>query len=119
MTEKTFNERWISWLLLAITFISFAYFHQGGGWNQNARFAMVRAMVEEGKLSIDSYLIYAGAGSDKGTRLVRIPVRNAEFSLGGKDYAFQWKDTDGRSIPLNFSGGTQSDAREVTYVEPE
>ncbi len=119
MTGTSFNERRISWLLFAVTFIAFAYFHQGGGWNQNVRFAMVRAIVEKRTFSIDSYLIYAGAGSDKGTRLVRVPVRNAEFTLDGKDYAFKWMDTDGRSIPLNFSGGTRFDVRDVTYIEPE
>jgi hypothetical protein len=119
MTGTSSNELRISWLLFAVTFISFAYFHQGGGWNQNVRFAMVRAIVEQGTFSIDSYLIYTGTGLDKGTRLLRTPVRNAEFSLGGKDYAFQWKDTDGRMIPLNFSDRALSDVREVTYVEPE
>ena len=31
---------------------TYAYFHQGGGWNQNGRFAQARAIAEEGRLSL-------------------------------------------------------------------
>ena len=34
---------------------SYAYFYQGGGWNQNSRFALVRAMTERNTLQIDAY----------------------------------------------------------------
>ena len=33
----------------------FAYFYQAGGWNQNARFDLVRAIIERGTLRIDAY----------------------------------------------------------------
>ena len=36
-------------------FISYAYFYQGGGWNQNSRFDLVRAVLEQGALRIDAY----------------------------------------------------------------
>ena len=36
-------------------FLSFAYFYQAGGWNQNSRFDLVRAIIEEGTLRIDDY----------------------------------------------------------------
>lgn len=43
-------------LLIFVTlFISYAYFYQGGGWNQNSRFDLIRAMVERGTLRIDAY----------------------------------------------------------------
>ena len=42
-------------LIFATVFISYAYFYQGGGWNQNSRFDLVRAMVERGTLRIDAY----------------------------------------------------------------
>ena len=121
MKGTFFIRHRISLLLFAVAFISFAYFHQGGGWNQNVRFAMVRSLVEEGNLWIDSYLVYAGAGSGQETRLVRVPVRNAEFSLEGRTYAIQWRDVDGRIIPLNSTpDGTAPDSgRDVTYVEAE
>jgi hypothetical protein len=121
MSKTSADERRIQWLLFAVTFIAFAYFHQGGGWNQNVRFAMVRAIVEEGNLWIDSYMVYIGGKSEQGTRLVRIPARNAEFSLGGKDFAFAWRDTDGRTTPLNRNAGDSVRGRggEITFVEPE
>ena len=42
-------------LIGTITFISYAYFYQGGGWNQNSRFDLVRAITERHTLSIDAY----------------------------------------------------------------
>jgi hypothetical protein len=42
--------------ILAVTlFVSYAYFYQAGGWNQNSRFDLVRAIVERGTVRIDSY----------------------------------------------------------------
>ncbi len=121
MMAISFKKLRIEWLLFAVTFIAFAYFHQGGGWNQNVRFAMVRSIVEEGRFSIDSYLVYSGARSDQKTRLERIPVQNAEFSLEGKNYAFQWRDVDGHMTPLNNTPEMTARSRgsNVTFVEPE
>jgi hypothetical protein len=34
---------------------SYAYFYQAGGWNQNSRFALVRAVLEQHTLRIDAY----------------------------------------------------------------
>jgi len=42
-------------LLGAVTFFSFIYFYEGGGWNQNSRFDLLRAMVERHTLTIDAY----------------------------------------------------------------
>jgi len=39
----------------AVVFVSYAYFYEGGGWNQNSRFDMVRAILEQKTLSIDAY----------------------------------------------------------------
>jgi hypothetical protein len=39
---------------------SYAYFYQAGGWNQNARFALVRAILESGTLQIDAYQLHTG-----------------------------------------------------------
>ena len=36
-------------------FFSYAYFYGGAGWNQNSRFDLVRAIVEQGTLRIDAY----------------------------------------------------------------
>jgi len=42
-------------LMFAVIFFSYAYFYEGAGWNQNSRFDMVRAIVEEGTLRIDDF----------------------------------------------------------------
>ena len=42
-------------LLGAVLFFSFIYFYEGGGWNQNSRFDLVRAIVERHTLRIDAY----------------------------------------------------------------
>lgn len=42
-------------LIAVVAFISFAYFYGGGGWNQNSRFDLLRAILEQHSLQIDSY----------------------------------------------------------------
>ncbi len=42
-------------LLGAVLFSSFIYFYEGGGWNQNSRFDLLRAIVERHTLQIDAY----------------------------------------------------------------
>ncbi len=34
-------------LIGAVAFASFAYFYGGGGWNQNSRFDLLRAIIEQ------------------------------------------------------------------------
>ena len=41
--------------LFLVLFISYAYFYQAGGWNQNSRFALVRAILNEHTVRIDPY----------------------------------------------------------------
>ena len=49
-------SHWKQALLLGtVTFLSFIYFHEGGGWNQNSRFDLLRAIVERHTLQIDAY----------------------------------------------------------------
>ena len=42
-------------LIFIVLLISYGYFYQGGGWNQNSRLDLTRAMVEQGTLRIDAY----------------------------------------------------------------
>jgi len=42
-------------LIGLVAFVSYAYFYSAGGWNQNTRFDLVRAIVERHTLSIDAY----------------------------------------------------------------
>src|SRR5262245_41798639 len=41
--------------LFALVFVAYAYFYQAGGWNQNSRFDLTRAIVERGTIAIDAY----------------------------------------------------------------
>ena len=42
-------------LLAFVSLFSFLYFYEGGGWNQNSRFDLLRAIVERHTLLIDAY----------------------------------------------------------------
>jgi hypothetical protein len=41
--------------LFALVFGVYAYFYQAGGWNQNSRFDLTRAIVEQGTVAIDAF----------------------------------------------------------------
>ncbi len=44
------------YLLLAVFFlVTYAYFFQGGGWNQNSRFCLTRAIIDQHSFIIDRY----------------------------------------------------------------
>jgi hypothetical protein len=51
--ESSIRNR--SLLIFGVTLFSYAYFYGGAGWNQNSRFDLVRAIVEQGTLRIDAY----------------------------------------------------------------
>ena len=51
----TLSDRKATIALGIALFVSYAYFYQAGGWNQNARFALVRAILERHTLNIDAY----------------------------------------------------------------
>jgi hypothetical protein len=44
-----------AFLLFCVIFLSFIYFYEGGGWNQNSRFDLLRAIIERQTLRIDAY----------------------------------------------------------------
>ena len=52
------SDRRLSWILGFGLIVSYAYFYQAGGWNQNSRFAMVRAIIERHTLQIDAYQLH-------------------------------------------------------------
>jgi hypothetical protein len=93
------NSRKIQWRLFLAAWLTYAFFHQGGGWNQNGRFAMVRSVVEEGRFSIDSYLFYSGSEeTDGGPRLVRTPIDDGTIGLRGARWAVAWAETSTVSV---------------------
>ena len=53
--EKSSFHRKTAMLLGLVIFFSFIYFYEGGGWNQNSRFDLLRAIVERHTLQIDAY----------------------------------------------------------------
>ncbi len=93
------------WLLFLAAFIGYAYFCQGGGWPQNVRFAQVRAIVEEGRLTIDSYLLYSHPPSDPpSNHLVRCPVVNGTCRLtDNRTYTLAWPGSGDRLVPVDAS----------------
>ena len=46
--------------LFFLTFVTYAYFFGGGGWNQNANFDLTRAIVEQHTFAIDAYYTNTG-----------------------------------------------------------
>ena len=74
-------------LLFVLSFVTFAWFHQGGGWNQNARFAEVRAIVEQGRFAVNDYMVYRPG---TGRHLIREHVENGEFIRDGKVHRLCW-----------------------------
>src|SRR5258707_8678316 len=56
----TTRQRRIATVLGFALFLSYAYFYQAGGWNQNSRFALVRAILERHTLRIDDYQAHTG-----------------------------------------------------------
>jgi hypothetical protein len=47
-------------LVAAVLFCAYAWFYQGGGWNQNSRFALTRALVEDASVRLDRTGRYEG-----------------------------------------------------------
>ena len=89
----------IELLIFLACFFSYAFFYQGGGWNQNARFAEVRAMVEEGRFAIDNFLVYAPVPGRP--VLQRAEVENGEYGRDGKRFRLSWVDMDWRLFPVS------------------
>ena len=56
------------WLSL-LTFATYAYFHAGGGWNQNSQFDLTRAIVERHTFAIDAYTSNTGDVSARGAHV--------------------------------------------------
>lgn len=56
MTFAKIKLPYFNLILLGITMlVSYSYFFQAGGWNQNSRFDLTRAIIEEHRLKIDSF----------------------------------------------------------------
>lgn len=79
--------------LFAMTLGAFAYFFQGGGWNQNSRFNLVRAIVEQHSIVVDDYVQNTGdlavrdghnyCDKAPGVSILAVPVYAALHPLAG------------------------------------
>src|SRR3954468_19281767 len=110
-----FARRRHEWLLFTAAFIAFAWFHQGGGWNQNSRFAMVRSIAERGTLFIDSYMVYVHE-TNKPTELVRLDAHNGEGEFLGRKFAFGGHDEKGRVVPMITRSSPDEPVRAVEDI---
>ncbi|MCX6978911.1 MAG: hypothetical protein NTX04_13490 [Verrucomicrobia bacterium] len=99
-------------LLFLTIFFSFAYFHQGGGWNQNARFAEIRAITEEGRFAIDHFLVYLRV--DSSDQLQRVPLSHANYQINDETHALYWADSL-TQIPVDPLFSPQSSAEEPLH----
>lgn len=106
-----FAKRRTEQVLFLTVWVAFAFFHQGGGRNQNVCFAMARAMVEEGRFAIDSYLFYSGTEvTDSGRRLTRTPLVDGKFTFRGQSFYAAWIDDSGETASAS------GDSDEATRV---
>jgi hypothetical protein len=55
LPESSSSHRKAAILLGLVAFLSFSYFYEGGGWNQNSRFDLLRAIIQRHTLQIDAY----------------------------------------------------------------
>ncbi len=86
-------SRRLQFLFFIASFLTFAWFHQGGGWNQNARFAEVRAIVEKGTFAVDDFLVYLRDPKyPDSSVLIRPDVERGEFMADGKRHQLTWGD---------------------------
>ena len=93
--------RRIELLLFVGLWIAYASFHQGGGWNPNTRFAMVRSLAEAGELSTDRFLAYTqNDPSRRVDQLERVPIRNGRIRIESVEVALGWTDPEGGLVPL-------------------
>src|SRR5437870_6319134 len=53
-------DRQLAFWLFLLTFVTYAYFQAGGGWNQNSQFDLTRAIVERHTFAIDDYASNTG-----------------------------------------------------------
>jgi hypothetical protein len=53
------DRRVAIWIFLLV-FVTYAYFHAGGGWNQNSQLDLTRAIVDHHTFAIDAYAANTG-----------------------------------------------------------
>ncbi len=100
--------------LLFASLLSVAWFHPGGSWDQNARFAQVRSIVEDASPAIDPFIVYYR--EDEKHRLAHLlqrrPVGAGTFRRpeghGDTVYAFAWTSPSGELVLVDPDAPTTS-----------
>ena len=70
-------------LLFVLLFASYAYFYQAGGWNQNSRFDLIRAITNEHTHNIDPFKLSTGDKAFfEGARQAHPPVQLEQLLAG-------------------------------------
>jgi hypothetical protein len=108
-TPSAKTARWTEGFVFAAALLAYGFFHQGGGWSQNIRFAQVRAITEEWRLTVDSFLIYdVDRTRPEGTHFRRLPARDAMLEYEGRTCGLAWRDNHG--LPLAIDERVAGDA---------
>jgi hypothetical protein len=82
--------------LLALALVAYSYFYQAGGWNQNSRFDLTRAIVEDGTVRIDRFERNTG---DEACRVgARVCPKVPRGQPRPKDHAFYTDKAPGISL---------------------
>lgn len=100
----TASDRRIAVGLFLLAFIAYAWFFNGGGWNQNAQFDLARALVERRTLHIDGYRVNTGDVSwspVSGTWHAYINKPPGVSFLAAIPYALIYAIEHARHIPLD------------------
>ena len=106
------SRRLPEWRIFLAAFLAFAWFHQGGGWNQNARFAEVRAMAEQGRFAADDFIVYQ---HDKQGRLSRTHVENGDYKLDGQRFRLMWNE-DGTGPVNGLAPGDSLEPASLNFI---
>src|SRR5207245_5076336 len=96
------------WLSL-LTFATYAYFHAGGGWNQNSQFDLTRAIVERHTFAIDAFTRNTGDVARHGRHVYTNKSPGLSI-VGAVPYsilhAFEKDPDDPLTLALNHYTGT-------------
>ncbi len=114
--ERSSNRRW-AFSIFLVCALSYSYFYQAGGWNQNSRFDLVRALVEDQTASIDRFHRNTG---DKGCRG---PAGRCERAKPGTGQHYYCDKAPGVSLlgaiayaPVHWLAGPSNGNASKTYL---
>ncbi len=84
--------------LFALALVAYGYFYQAGGWNQNSRFDLTRAIVEDGTLRIDRFERNTGDEACRDTATARTCAKLPRGAVRPTTYAYYTDKAPGVSL---------------------